>query len=256
MQTEPIPEWVRDPGLNPEEVKIDSWSDFESFYESRLRRKRGRWYFRGQRDSTWTLETTLRRTSKKVIPPANGEPYPRYPCGRDANTIGTRIELILLRAFQARASKFLQNIPEPEDTLEWLALMRHWGLPTRLIDVTTSPYVALYFALVELLHADQDLPDGPKPAVWAINHVALRGIGAEQVGVLAHTDLSGRALFNEHFLADPPVGLLLRCIRVPIAKGWRLNREHFCVLAMWTYLSLRTHRRDSLKPKTSFRRNS
>jgi len=182
---------------------IESWSAFESAYEKYFRRKRGRWYFRGQHDSSWPIETTLDRLLKRVGRPANAPPCPRYPCGREANTVGARVELILLRAFQARASKFLPNLPQPDDTLEWLALMRHWGLPCRLLDVTTSPHVALYFALAEFLHADKPTPETPSPVVWAINHIPLRGIGAERVGTQAHTDLSERSLFNTKFLADP-----------------------------------------------------
>ena len=39
---------------------------------------------------------------------------------------------------------------QDDNRLEWLALMQHYGAPTRLLDFTRSPYVACFFALEEL----------------------------------------------------------------------------------------------------------
>ena len=181
--------------------EVRDWDHFQEIWETRFRRKRGRWYFRGQLNSSWTLQTTLERLLLRVrerVP--NAEPYPRYPSGRLATSISERVELVVLRAFQARATKFLQNLPERSETLEWLALMRHWGLPTRVLDVTTSIHVAMYFALSEFLHSEQ--PGAISAAVWAINHVPLRATGATQAGVMAHTDLSDPALFNLLFFGE------------------------------------------------------
>jgi hypothetical protein len=44
--------------------------------------------------------------------------------------------------------------------MEWLALMRHYGAPTRLLDWTYSFYVALFFAVEEA---------ETESAVWALN---------------------------------------------------------------------------------------
>lgn len=50
----------------------------------------------------------------------------------------------------------------PTTTMEWLALMQHFGAPTRVLDITKSSYVAAYFAI-------EDATAGDDCAVWAIN---------------------------------------------------------------------------------------
>jgi len=58
-------------------------------------------------------------------------------------------EAYLLYEFKRRAHFYLgeSNVPNPNDFLEWLSLMRHYGAPSRLIDFTYSFYIALYFAI-------------------------------------------------------------------------------------------------------------
>ena len=58
-----------------------------------------------------------------------------------------RIEGGLLRRFKRQCHHYVVDVPEDGNVLEWLALMRHYGAPTRLLDWTYSFYVALYFAL-------------------------------------------------------------------------------------------------------------
>ena len=103
------------------------------------------WIYRGQRDSRERLKTTLERAC---------ENYGLLP--EDAK----RIEERSLREFQRKYHHYSQHIPDSDNTLEWLSLMRHYGAPTRLLDFTYSFYVAAYFALEE---AKRDC------AVWAIN---------------------------------------------------------------------------------------
>jgi FRG domain len=71
-------------------------------------------------------------------------------------------EISLIRAFMAHAESRYVKCPSPDDRIAWLLLARHYGLPTRLLDWTNSPLVALYFATLE------DSYEGEDGCLWTI----------------------------------------------------------------------------------------
>lgn len=133
-------------------IKVDSWGQYHEIIQSGDYRG---WAFRGHKDRRWPLRSCLSRYLED------------YGIDRRA---WRRQEERILRIFKRKAHLFLQHVPADDDSFQWLALMQHHGAPTRLLDFTWSPYVALFFAL-ERAQTDA--------AVWALRPSGI-SVMAEQ----------------------------------------------------------------------------
>lgn len=127
--------------------EVSSWSELRDQFETYLEKKDAEWVFRGQSREDWELTTKIERLRERFEVDWNALP---------------KHESRLLREFQRRAHIYHHALPDKGDDVAWLALLRHHGGPTRLLDVTYSPFVATYFALEGAdRHTDS--------AVWAID---------------------------------------------------------------------------------------
>lgn len=79
-------------------------------------------------------------------------------------------EAEIRQEFQARALQLVQGI-HPTTKWQWYFLMRHYGAPTRLLDWTDNPLVALFFAVDET--ARKGFDPGCDACVWVVNPWSL-----------------------------------------------------------------------------------
>jgi FRG domain len=127
---------------------VTSWLDivdelYEGSWNEGLQRFRSPFAFRGTSSAAHTLASSLHRL-------AGGRADLR------------RLELALLRNFRKYAHG---EAALPDSIWSWLALGQHRGLPTRLLDWTYSPLVALHFVTDDPAAFDED------GVVWCVNFI-------------------------------------------------------------------------------------
>ncbi|TFG05983.1 MAG: FRG domain-containing protein [Promethearchaeota archaeon] len=111
------------------EIRVKTWNElhdllFEGWFNQKIQRYRASQAFRGLSDSRYKLNTTLMR---------QGGPYPK-------------LEPHLLVNFR----RYSGIEPKLDSMWYWMSLGQHHGLPTRLLDWTYSPIIAMHFATANI----------------------------------------------------------------------------------------------------------
>jgi FRG domain len=128
------------------------------------------WY-RGERDATWTLRSTLHRHLERTI-----EGW------RDPLTEAERIKMLrdvaktLYRVFKSEAWPLLAD----RERSDWgvLFAMQHFSIPTRLLDWTESFGCAVFFAQLRRRLGDA-------ASIWVLDPQALNELSIGSAGVVS-----------------------------------------------------------------------
>lgn len=161
------------------ELRAQSWNQlhdwlFEDAWDEQIGRYRSRCAFRGMSNANYSLETALIRLG------GNYEQLERH----------------MLRNFRKYAHR---STVKRDSIWEWLTVAQHYGLPTRLMDWTYSPFVAMHFATASV---DEMQNDG---VIWAVNYVKTHRLLPEKLRLDLQTE--GANIFTVEMLSKQIVSL-------------------------------------------------
>ncbi len=146
--------------------KCSTWGDFKE-WATRARDENDAASFRGHGSSRFTLQTTLHRAGRHRLE--------RY-CAESLLEFQSHAEAVLGIRF---------NMSDANDYSMLLGLAQHHGLPTPLLDWTSSPYIAAFFAFADAIESAESRPDDTHVRIYALTREFMR-LYSRQIVVLPY----------------------------------------------------------------------
>ena len=141
-----------------EQIVFNQWKELRSyFFDESDRLIPTTSVYRGHADASWNLQPTIERIRPDQIHPFFKQWYPF-------------VEKMSVESFKHAFHLFADpnslNI-ENKSLIDWLSLMQHHGAATRLLDITTSPFVASFFALSDVYNRSENA------CIWSFSCEAI-----------------------------------------------------------------------------------
>ncbi|MCM1142666.1 MAG: FRG domain-containing protein [Muribaculum sp.] len=161
--------------MNYKIIPYNSWQDFKRDYCIDLFPDRSfipkMYIFRGQANANWDLVSSFDRVYSSL----NWQ-------------MRARVEQELIEQFCNNCSQYVFNCPPFPNDFDKKSMAQHYGVPTRLLDWSYSPFIAAYFAFSSIAKNPSDYI-----AIWALKRE--HEIWNSNRGVFIHEQITQE---NEH----------------------------------------------------------
>lgn len=194
------------------EIRIDSVNDLidEIRNLKNIYGKQPIW-FRGQENSDWYLEPSIHRRNL----------YKK--------------ENYITNDFYIYIKQIENHTPDKYNYAAWMSLMQHYGLPTRILDWSSSPLIACYFAL------EKNRDESNNSCIWVLIPGKLNkqeGFGKFAYPIDAYTvqKMLSPAFKKDSILKDKFKDKIISCYSVE--KNLRMYSQQSCFTVHNSYRKL------------------